>query len=288
MIVRVAPVWSFLAVTVPLVLAPGASTAVVLRNSLAGGTRAGVVTAVGVNTGSLCYGLLTAFGFALVVRHWPATWLVLRLAGMLYLAWLGVRALLRAVDRQRTVIAARGDHEQGAWRSVSEGFMTNALNPAIATFYLVLLPQFIPVGAPIARTALLLTALHIALAFSWHVVWAAAGGTLVRTLASPGVRRTLEAITAVALLGFAGKLLTGVIGAGLQAGLGIGSLGIGSAGLQAGLTIAVIARPAAARSRASSPPSPRARRGTPRESRQGRIPGPAPRSARSRSRSRRR
>lgn len=54
------PLWGFVAVTIPLVLTPGASTAVVLRNSVEGGTRAGVVTAVGTNTGSLCYGLLTA------------------------------------------------------------------------------------------------------------------------------------------------------------------------------------------------------------------------------------
>ena len=203
MIVRVIPVWSFLAVTVPLVLSPGASTAVVLRNSLAGGTRAGVVTAVGVNTGSLCYGVLTAFGFALAVPRWPSTWLLLRVAGMLYLAWLGARSVHRALSgvQPSAVAAAGGDTD--AWRSISEGFLTNALNPAIATFYLVLLPQFIPADVPIARAALFLTALHIALAFSWHLVWAAAGGTLARTFASPRVRRTLEAITGITLLAFA-------------------------------------------------------------------------------------
>ena len=205
---RVIPVWSFLAVTVPLVLAPGASTAVVLRNSLAGGTRAGVVTAIGVNTGSFCYGLLTALGFALAVRHWPATWLVLRFAGTLYLAWLGVRSLFHAFARTGAAIVVRPADDQGTWRNVSEGFMTNALNPAIATFYLVLVPQFIPADVPIARAALFLTALHVAIAFSWHVVWAAAGGTLARTLASPRVRGTLEAITGVVLLAFAAKLLT--------------------------------------------------------------------------------
>ena len=89
--------------------------------------------------------------------------------------------------------------------------MTNALNPAIATFYLVIVPQFVPRGEPIARAALLLTAIHIALAFSWHVVWAAAGGTLARTFASPRVRRTLEAFTGVALLGFAVKLGLGLL-----------------------------------------------------------------------------
>jgi len=89
--------------------------------------------------------------------------------------------------------------------------MTNALNPAIATFYLVLLPQFILPGVPVVRAALLLTALHIALAFSWHIVWAATGGTLARMLASPRVRRTLEAMTGVALLTLSLKLLAGLV-----------------------------------------------------------------------------
>jgi len=205
------PLWSFLAVTVPLVLTPGASTAVVLRNSLAEGTRAGVVTAVGVNAGSLCYGLLTAFGFALAVQHWPATWLLLRAGGTCYLAWLGARSLYRAVAGGETTIAAGAGHDRGQWRNLSEGFMTNALNPAIATFYLVLIPQFIVPGVPVVPAALLLTALHIGLAFSWHVVWAAAGGTLARMLASPRVRRTLEAMTGIALLAFSLKLLAGLV-----------------------------------------------------------------------------
>lgn len=211
MIVRVIPVWSFLAVTVPLVLTPGASTAVVLRNSLAGGTRAGVVTAVGVNTGSLCYGLLTAFGFAFAVQRWPSTWMVLRAGGVMYLAWLGLRSLRHAFTGVRTAFVVAPRDDQGTWKNVYEGFMTNALNPAIATFYLILLPQFIPQAAPIARVALLLTALHITLAFSWHVVWALAGGTLARTLASPRVRRTLEGITGIVLLALSVNLaLSGI------------------------------------------------------------------------------
>ena len=197
--------------TVPLVLTPGASTAVVLRNSLAGGTRSGILTALGVNSGSLCYGLLTAFGFALAVPRWPSTWLALRVAGMFYLAWLGVRSLRHAAAGVPPMPVAAAARAEGAWRSASEGFMTNALNPSIATFYLVLVPQFIPRGIAVARAALLLTGIHISLAFTWHVVWAAAGGRLARTVASPPVRRTLEGITGAALIGFAAMLAAGFV-----------------------------------------------------------------------------
>ena len=200
----VIPVWGFVAVTVPLVLTPGASTAVVLRNSLSGGVRAGLVTAVGVNAGSLWYGLLTAFGFALMLQRWPSAWTLLRAGGVVYLAWLGLQSLRRAASPPQAAALGSGPTVvRGDWMNLSEGFVTNALNPAIATFYLVLLPQFIPRGAPVAQSALLLTAIHIALAGSWHVAWAAAGATLARTLGAGRPRQILEALTGIALIALA-------------------------------------------------------------------------------------
>ena len=204
------PVWGFIAVALPLVLTPGASTAVVLRNSLAGGTRAGVATAIGVNSGSICYGLLTAFGFALALQRWPAAWVALRAGGVVYMAWLGLQSIRRAfstprTDRTRLDIAT----DRGLWKSLCEGFATNALNPSIATFYLVVLPQFIPRGAPVVASALLLTAIHVTLAATWHVTWAVAGGTLTRTLAAPRPRQILDATTGVALLALAIKIARG-------------------------------------------------------------------------------
>jgi threonine/homoserine/homoserine lactone efflux protein len=200
----VIPVWGFVAVAVPLVLTPGASTAIVLRNSLSGGVRAGLVTAVGINTGSFCYGLLTAFGFAVALQRWPYAWTLLRAGGTIYLGWLALQSLRHAASPR--AFAGAGPEPRiarPAWLNLYEGFVTNALNPAIATFYLVLLPQFIPRGAPFARSALALTALHIALAGSWHVLWAVAGATLARTIGGGRPRQVLEALTGIALLGLA-------------------------------------------------------------------------------------
>ncbi len=204
------PIWGFVAVTIPLVVTPGASTAVVLRNSISGGTRAGIVTAIGLNTGTMCYGLLTAFGFAAALHRWPSVWIVLRVSGVLYLTWLGVVSLVRAAAPPPAV-PSRGDPPpaRDARRQIYEGFVTNALNPALATFYFVLLPQFIPRGAPVARSALLLTAIHIALAGSWHLTWAVAGGTLARVLSTGRPRQVLGVITGVALLCLAASMALG-------------------------------------------------------------------------------
>ena len=208
------PIWAFIAVTVPLVLTPGASTAVVLKNSITGGTRAGVETAIGINAGTFVYGLLTAFGVALVLQQWPSLWGALQAGGALYLAWLGVKSIRHAFgahgpDPRFAAGSHRASRPSAGAQNVREGFVTNLLNPAIATFYFVVLPQFVPRSAPLARSVLLLCAIHIAIAASWHVVWAAAGGTLARTLATGRPRRILDLVTGGALVAFAARLALG-------------------------------------------------------------------------------
>jgi threonine/homoserine/homoserine lactone efflux protein len=201
-------VWAFLGVAVPLVLIPGASTAVVLRNSVRGGTRAGVETAIGANAGSTCFGVLCAFGFSMIVRQWPTAWNAMRVCGIAYLLWLGIQSVRHAFKpaaaRNRQLESSGG--ASTLVRNLRDGFVTNATNPALATFYFVILPQFIPRDAPVARTALMLTAIHVALAFTWHVVWAAAGGTLARALSAGRPRQTLDLIAGVALVALALKL----------------------------------------------------------------------------------
>ena len=195
-----------MAVTVPLVMTPGASTAVVLRNSIAGGVRAGVLTAIGVNAGSVCYGFLSAFGVALALQQWPGAWTILRAAGVVYLAWLGLQSLARAFQSDRASRSSilrddrNPDGAPAATRNLREGFMTNALNPAIAAFYFAVVPQFVPRGAPVAQGVLLLTGVHVTIAATWHLLWASAGGTLAQILGASRPRRILEAITGVALI----------------------------------------------------------------------------------------
>lgn len=201
------PVWGFIAVTAPLVLSPGPSTAVVLRNSIAGGARAGLFTAAGANTGSLCYGLLTAFGFAAALQRWPSAWLGLRWAGVAYLTWLGLKSLLHVVLPPAPKVRRPTEPSHDDWRSFASGYATNVLNPSLGAFYLIVIPQFAPAGARFATSVLTLTAVHIALALSWHTSWALGGATLARVLSRRGPRQALDLATAIALLVLAWNVL---------------------------------------------------------------------------------
>jgi threonine/homoserine/homoserine lactone efflux protein len=80
-----------------------------------------------------------------------------------------------------------------------EGFLVNSLNPPVATFYLLILPQFVPPGGDVIRATLVLTAVHVSMALSWHVAWAVAGAALAARLREGRPRATLEMITGAAL-----------------------------------------------------------------------------------------
>ena len=200
------PIWGFIAVTLPLVATPGVSTTVVLRNSISAGARAGVLTAVGCNAGNLSFGLLTAFGFGVALQRWPSVWLVLRTGGVLYLGWLALRSLVRAARVPRAPLGGVPVAERNGMESITSGFVANVLNPSLAAFYLIVVPQFIPRDAPFSRSVLTLSAVHVAIAFPWHCVWAVAGSTMARVLSSGWPRRALDAITGIALLWLALKV----------------------------------------------------------------------------------
>ena len=87
-----------------------------------------------------------------------------------------------------------------------QGFLTNILNPKVALFYLTFLPQFIPTGAPVLRTSLLLAMIHNALGFAWLSLYAQFVDRLRGALTRPVVKAWLERVTGVALVALGARL----------------------------------------------------------------------------------
>jgi threonine/homoserine/homoserine lactone efflux protein len=168
-------------------------------------------TVIGVNTGSVCFGLLCAFGFTLVLRQFPQSWMILRIAGFVYLGWLGIQSLRRAKTQPPASAARVAEGPAAAagltFRDFREGFITNVSNPALATFYFIVLPGFLPGTGSFARGVLMLTAVHVTIAATWHTVWAVAGGTLAPVLSSGRPRQVLDAASGIALIYLAVRFL---------------------------------------------------------------------------------
>ena len=82
-----------------LVITPGSTTAVVVRNTLAGGSAAGIAAAAGAAVGNSTHATAAGLGLALVFARWPIVMTAVRIAGALFLAWLGAQSLYRAADQ---------------------------------------------------------------------------------------------------------------------------------------------------------------------------------------------
>ena len=203
---------AYLAFTFILVVTPGSTTAVVVRNALRGGRDAGLRAAAGAAVGNTSHATAAGLGLALVFARWPLALTALRMAGGLYLAWLGLTSVYRVARHADGGLPMMSTDEATTrserWRhgSFQQGLAVNLLNPSIATFYLVVVPTFLPAGAPRWYFAAL-ALVHIAMAFACHGLWALALARLRRMLQPPLARRLLEAATGIALLALALRIL---------------------------------------------------------------------------------
>jgi threonine/homoserine/homoserine lactone efflux protein len=198
---------AFLVVSVVVIVTPGQDTALTIRNTLLGGRRSGVLTAVGVSAGQACWTLAASAGIAALLQASEPAFLALRLAGAAYLVFLGLQALVRALRRGQagslfvSTAAARPLPPSTAFR---QGVLSNLGNPKMAVFFTSLLPQF--GGSFPALLALGLV--FCTLTLVWLTAYAAAVARAGRFLRRPNVRRALEALTGTVLVALGLRLAT--------------------------------------------------------------------------------
>lgn len=167
----------FISAGLLLNLTPGADMALVARSSAGQGWRAGAAAALGVGAGCGVHIATAALGLGALLAGSPAAFAALRWVGAAYLVWLGWGLL-----RSRPSVAG-GDPGQitgstaQAWRRMFwQGFLTNALNPKVALFFLAFVPQFIQPGAShkalafvALGTVFVVNATAVNLALAWGV-----------------------------------------------------------------------------------------------------------------------
>ncbi len=195
----------YLWTTLALVLTPGATTAVVVRHALQGGRRAGIATACGAAVANSTHALAAGLGVAIVVVRVPAIATGLRFAGGAYLGWLAFQSLRRA-SRRSTLADRVTAAAPGRGSAFADGVFVNILNPAIAIFYLVVVPGFLR-GETRWGTYLLFAGIHVGLAWTCHVGWTLIFDRVRAAAQSAGVIRALDVVAGVALAFLAWRTL---------------------------------------------------------------------------------
>lgn len=195
--------WSMLAVAVTL--APGPDTLLVASHGARTGLRAAMAVVAGIQLGAAWYACLFGLGLLRFLAATPALFATVKILGALYLAWLGAQMLWRAARtprqqaKQTEIIVALGP-------PLRQGFLSNALNPKVAVFYLAALPQFAGTGNDAPAIGVLLIAIHALLGATWLSI-IAFGASRARRLGLNGaIARWLEGATGALFIGVAGRL----------------------------------------------------------------------------------
>ncbi|MFF2080756.1 LysE family translocator [Kitasatospora sp. NPDC058162] len=179
-----------------LVAVPGPNLIYIVTRSVQDGRRAGVVSALGVETGTLVHVIAAVGGLAALIADHPLAFALLRFAGAGYLAHLGVRALLR---RPSAAAGAERPTRHRLLRLYGDAVLVNLLNPKVVLFFLAFLPQFLPTGLPPTETRtrmLVLGAVFLVIALVLDLCYALVGAALTgRLRGTPHRARRLSCLT---------------------------------------------------------------------------------------------
>lgn len=174
----------FIAAGLLLNITPGVDMALVLRSSAAQGLRAGAAAVLGISAGCSVHIAAAALGVSALLAGSPTAFVVVQWLGAAYLVWLGI-GLLRSPASGTDAGRAPLDDAKALRRLFLQGFLTNALNPKVALFFLAFVPQFI--AARPAQPALAFVLLGGVFVFNSTLVnlaIAAAAAALRRKLAA--------------------------------------------------------------------------------------------------------
>jgi threonine/homoserine/homoserine lactone efflux protein len=161
----------FLAAALLVAITPGPGIFYVAARTLAGGRTEGFASSVGLGLGGLVHVLAGSVGISALVMASAQAFTLLKIAGALYLVWLGLKTWREAQIVESTEINSTGAH-----RAFREGIIVETLNPKTAAFFLAFIPHFVDQSANVAAQFIVFGAISVALNTSADVVvtyWAA-------------------------------------------------------------------------------------------------------------------
>lgn len=161
----------FLAAALLVAITPGPGIFYVAARTLAGGRTEGLASSFGTGVGGLVHVFAGAIGISALVMANAEAFTLLKIAGALYLIWIGLKTW-----REVRIVETTGVETTGARRAFREGIAVEALNPKTAAFFLAFIPHFVDPTANVAQQFIVLGLISVALNTGADVVvtyWAA-------------------------------------------------------------------------------------------------------------------
>ncbi|MEM7254306.1 MAG: LysE family transporter [Pseudomonadota bacterium] len=199
---------SVFAVFIPALILPGPDFVGVVRMSVTHGTRAGLVTTLGVTLGLGTYASLSLIGLsAILIQYQWLAWLV-RILGGAYLIYLGVQ-LLRTSSAP---IGTRGDLEHGnapisRTQALRFGYLVTLTNPKAVVLFASVFATAVTPQTPIWLMAVMIGLVMLA-AFVWYSVVSLFMSSAPVVRRFERARQWVERFAGVCFVAFGGKVMS--------------------------------------------------------------------------------
>jgi threonine/homoserine/homoserine lactone efflux protein len=188
-------------------ITPGQDTLYIVGRTMSQGRRAGLMSVLGIASGSIIHTLAAAFGLSAILATSAGAFTAVKLVGAAYLVYLGIRMLL---DRAVTSGVAREFTSESDGAIYRAGLLTNVLNPKVALFFMAFLPQFVePAGGSRVFPFLFLGTVFVFNGTLWCLVLVTGATAMGRRLRkSPLMELVLRRATGVIFVGLGARLAT--------------------------------------------------------------------------------
>ena len=165
----------FTVVSVVIIVVPGPGVLFVVGRALSHGRRVALMTALGHGCGNYAVAACVALGLGTLLQRSAEAFTAVKLAGAVYLVWLGIQAVRHRESLASAMAAAAGDDPREGWRALRDGIVVGVTNPKAYILFGALLPQFVHRGAGhVAAQMLLLALVSVCLGMCSDSVWGVA------------------------------------------------------------------------------------------------------------------
>lgn len=195
----------FVAATLAFAFVPGPGMLHAVAQTMARGRRAGWWSAFGFHLAGLGHIGAAAAGITLLLTAVPALFTAMKLAGAIYLIWMGARYL---TSRDARDVSPASPAMTGR-KAVRDGVMVEALNPKSALFFMLFLPQFADPAAALPvwlQIAVLGCLVNVTFTLSDVLLIELSHGVARRAVSTPGAMRLLRSFGGGVLIALGVKL----------------------------------------------------------------------------------
>ena len=196
---------AFLVAMAVMAVTPGPANLFAIATGIQKGKAAALAGVVGMNTATLVWFAAAAVGLGALIAAFPQVFRWLAIGGALYVAWLGVKAILSGV----TAAAEPGHAPAPSGRSAfRDGFAVQIANPKILLFFSAVLPPFLDASRPLAAQLAMFAAATIGLDLIGMSAYGLGGAALSAKMAQPRFRRGFSYVVGALLITTAALILT--------------------------------------------------------------------------------